>query len=147
MIVTEEFIGKLRKTIDVVSTEGKSPEEIMAHLDRIGAKPYVTERGDLAIKIWHFLEGFVPEEYAAVIRSTRSSPTEGDKMDWLSNNLQSIREKFAGQWIAVRDREIVASAPTLSELLPLIENMDKPLVTFMPEEPVVWTFTYGIQGF
>jgi len=147
MIVTEEFIGKLRKTIDAVSTGAKSHEEIIAHLDRIGAEPYVTEKGDLAIKIWHFLEGFVPEEYAAVIRSTRSSPAEGEKMDWLSKNLQPIREKFAGQWIAVGDREIVASAPTLSELLALIGNMDKPLVTFMPVEPVVWTFTYGIQGF
>jgi len=147
MIVTEEFIGKLRKTIDVVSTRGQSPEEIMEHLDRIGVEPYVTEKGDLAVKIWHFLEGFVSEEYAAVIRSTRSSPAEGEKMDWLSKNLQSIQEKFAGQWIAVGDHEIVASAPTLSELLALIGNIDKPLVTFMPVEPVAWTFTYGIQGF
>ena len=147
MIVTEKFVSKLRKTIDAVSTGASSPEEIMAHLDRIGVEPYVTETGDLAVKVWQFIEGFVSEEYAAVIRSTRSSPAEGEKMDWLSKNLQSIQEKFAGRWIAVEDREVVASAPTLSELLALIGNIDKPLVTFMPEEPVVWTFTYGIQGF
>jgi hypothetical protein len=144
MIVTEEFIGKLRKTIDVVSTGAKSPEEIMAHLDRIGIESYVTETGDLAVKLWHFIQGFVSEEYAAVIRSTRSSPAEGERMDWLSKNLQSIQEKYPGQWIAIGDNEIVASAPTLPELLAQVGDIDNPFVTFIPAEPVVWTFTYGI---
>lgn len=146
MRITEEFIGKINKIFDVVSTGANSAEAIMAHLDKIGLEPFVTGKGDLAIKCWQIIEGFVSEEQAAIIRSTRSSPAEGSEMDWLSENLQSVQERHAGQWIAVGDNEIVASAPTLPELLTLIGDIDKPFVTFIPAEPVVWTFTYGIQG-
>jgi len=143
----EDTICDLRKTIESVSTGAKCPEEILAHLDKIGLECYVTEKGDLAVKCWQIIEGFVSEEYAGIIRSSRSSPMEGDKMDWLSKNLQTIQEKYAGQWIAVGDNEIIASAPALPELLILIGDIDRPLVTFIPTEPIVWTFTYGIQGF
>jgi len=142
-----DTIGDLRKTIESVSTWDKSPEEILEHLDKIGLKCYVTEKGDLLVKCWQIIEGFVSEEYAAIIRTGRSSPMEGDKMDWLSKNLQTIKEKYAGQWIAIGDNEIVASSPVLPELLTLIGDIDRPLVTFIPAEPIVWTFTYGIQGF
>ncbi len=144
MRINEEFIGKLRGTIDVVSTSASSAEEIMAHLDKIGMEPFVTEKGDLVIKCWQIIEGFVSEEHAAVIRANRSSTAEGSEMDWLSENLQSIQEIYAGQWIGIADNEIVASSPTLPELLTLIGDIDKPFVTFIPAEPVVWTFTYGI---
>jgi hypothetical protein len=147
MKVSEDTISNLRKNIESVSTGAKSPEEILAHLDKIGMECYVTKEGDLAIKCWQFIEDFVSEEYAAIIRSNWSSPREGDKVDWLSENLQTIQERYPGQWIAVGDNEIVASAPTLPELLILIGDLDKPLVTFIPTEPIVWTFTYGIQGF
>jgi hypothetical protein len=147
MRITEEFIGELSKVFDVVSTGANSAEEIMTHLDRIGMEPFVTEKGDLAIKCWQIIEGFVSEEHAAVIRANRSSPAEASEMDWLSENLQSIQERYAGQWIGIEDNEIVASAPTLPELLTLIGDIDKPFVTFIPAEPVLWTFTYGIQGF
>jgi hypothetical protein len=147
MRITTEFIGKLNKVFDAVSTGANSAEEIMAHLDRIGMESFVTEKGDLAIKCWQIIEGFVSEEQAAVIRSTRSSPAEGDRMDWLSKNLQLIQERYAGQWIGIGDNEIVASAPTLPELLTQIGDIDKPFITFIPTEPVIWTFTYGIQGF
>jgi len=145
--VTEEFIGKLSQTFDVVPTSARSPEEILEHLDRIGIEFYGTKTGDLAVKCWKILEGFVLEEYAAVIRSSRSMPMEGDRMDWLSENLQFIQQNYAGQWIAIGDNEIVASAPTLPELLSLIADIDRPFVTFIPAEPVVWTFAYGIQTF
>jgi len=144
---TEDIIGGLRKTIESMSTWAKSPEDVLAHLDKSGIECYVTEKGDLAVKIWHFIEDFVSEEYAAIIRSNRSSPMEGDKMDWLSKNLQSIQEKYAGQWISVGNNEVIASAPTLPELLILIGDVDKPLITFIPTEPTVWTFAYGIKGF
>lgn len=147
MRVNEDIIVDLRKTIETILTGAKSPEEILAHLDKIGIENYVTAKGDLAVKVWQFHEGFVDEEYAAVIHANRSSPAEGDKMDWLSKNLQSIQERYAGQWIGVGDNEIIASAPTLPDLLALIGDTSKPLVTFIPTEPIVWTFTYGIKGF
>jgi len=147
MRVTEDIIGNLRKAIESVSTGAKSPEEVLEYLDKIGIENYVTAKRDLAVKVWQFHEGFVDEGYAAVIRANRSSPKEGDKMDWLSKNLQSIQEIYAGQWIGVGDNEIIASAPTLPDLLALIGDTSKPLVTFIPAEPIVWTFTYGIKGF
>jgi hypothetical protein len=142
-----DTIGDFRKTIKSVTTYAKSPEEVLAHLDKLGLESYVTEKGDLAVKCWQIHEGIVSEEYAAIIRSSQSSPMERDKMDWLSKNLQTIQQEYAGQWIAVGDGEIVAAAPTLPELLILIGDVGKPLITFIPAEPTVWTFTYGIQGF
>lgn len=142
-----DTVGDVRKIIESVTTCAKSPAEVLAHLDKIGLECYVTEKGDLAIKWWQIIEGFVSEEYAAIIRSSQSSPMEADKMDWLSKNLQTIQEKYAGQWIGVGDNEIIASSPALPELLTLIGDVDKPLITFIPAEPIVWTFTYGIQGF
>lgn len=147
MRVNEAVIGELRKAIESVPTGANSPEEILEHLDKIGMENFVTAKGDLAVKVWQFHEGFVDEEYAAIIRANRFSSSEGDKMDWLSNNLQLIQEKYAGQWIGVGDNEIIASAPTLLDLLALIGDTSKPLVTFIPVEPIVWTFTYGIKGF
>jgi hypothetical protein len=144
---SEDIIGNLREVMESVSTGAQSPETFLSHLDKIEMEWYVTEKGDLAIKCWQFIEGFVSEEYAANIRANQPSPMEGSKMDWLSENLQSIQEKYSGQWIAVGDNEIVASAPTLQDLLTLIRDIDKPLVTFIPVEPIVWTFTYDIQRF
>jgi hypothetical protein len=74
----------------------------------------------------------------------QTNSSEGDRMDWLSRNLQSIQERYAGQWIGVGDKEIVASAATLPELLTLIVSIDKPLVTFIPGEPIVWEHIYDI---
>ncbi|MBM4276046.1 MAG: hypothetical protein FJ134_16545 [Deltaproteobacteria bacterium] len=147
MQLREDTICDLRKTIESVSTGAKSAEEILAHLDKIGLECYVTEKRDLAVKCWQIIEGFVSEEYAGIIRSSQSSPMEGDEMDWLSKNLQTIQKKYAGQWIGIGDNEIVGSAPSLQELLILIIDKDKPLITFIPAEPTVWTFTYGFQGF
>jgi hypothetical protein len=147
MRVTEDFIGRLRQTIDVVSTGANSAKEILTNLDRIGLESFVTEKGDLAIKSWQIIEGFVSEEHAAIIRANRSFPAEGSKMDWLSENLQSIQERYAGQWIAIGDNENVISAPTLPELLTQIGDIDEPFITFIPTEPPIWTLTYGIKGF
>jgi hypothetical protein len=147
MRLTEDFIGNLRKSIDSVTTGANSPKGILEHLDKIGMECYVTEKGGLAVKYWQIFPGFVSEEHAAVIRANRSSQAEGSRMDWLSENLQSIQERYAGQWIAIGNNEIVASAPTLPELLTLIDDIDKPFITFIPTEPPIWTFTYGIKRF
>lgn len=133
--------------MDSVPTDAISIEEILAHFDRIGIEWHVTETGALGIKYWQLFPGVVSKEDAATIRATHPAPAEGSKMDWLSENLQLIQERYAGQWIAVGDNEMVVSAPTLPELLVLIGDIDKPLVTFIHSEPMVWTFTYGIQGF
>ena len=68
-------------------------------------------------------------------------------MDWLSENLPSIQERYAGQWIAIGDNENVISAPTLPELLTQIGDIDEPFITFIATEPPIWTLTYGIKEF
>lgn len=65
------------------------------------------------------------------------------KLDWLSRNLQNIREQYGGQWIAIYNNEIAAAAVSLPDLMTQITELDKPFITFIPTEPVLWTFTYA----
>jgi len=139
------------KTIitSVVSTGAKSPEEalnVLRRLDRMGIESFVTETGDLFIRYWTIgAQGFVNPEHAAVIRSERPSSEGTDKLDWLSKNLTLIRSQYGGQWVAVHSNAVVAAAPSLSGLMNQISEYDRPLITFIPAEPVVWTFTYANQ--
>lgn len=129
-------------------TGAKSPEEILRTLDRFDIDWYVTEEGTLMIRYWQVgAEEFVSQEQVAIIRATRSSPKEGDELDWLGKNLQSIREQYGGRWVAIYRSEIVTSATNLPELMNQTSELDRPLITFIPEDPIVWTFTYACQGF
>lgn len=135
-----------QKTIlSLISASGaKSPQEFLETLDKIGIEWYVTEKGTLMIKYWQIgAEDFVPSEQAAVIRSDRPSPDQGDELDWLSKNLPNVRGRYGGQWVAVYNNEIIAAAPELPDLIRQIGGFDRPLITFIPAEPVVWTFTYA----
>jgi hypothetical protein len=132
-----------------VSTGAKSPEEalkVLERLDKIGIESFVTEVGDLLIRYWTVgAQGFVSPEHAAVIRSKRPSPEGTDRLDWLSKNLTLIRSQYGGQWVAIYGNEVVAAAPNLRDLMNQVAGFDRPLITFIPSEPVVWTFTYANQ--
>ena len=140
------------KTIvtSAVSTGAKSADEalgILERLDGMQIESFITETGDLLIRYWTIgAQGFVNPEHAAVIRSRRPSPRGADKLDWLSSNLTLIRGQYGGQWVAVHGNGIVGAAPSLSDLMNQISGYDRPLITFIPAEPVVWTFTYANQG-
>jgi hypothetical protein len=140
------------KTIvtSVVSMGAKSPEEalvLLERLDRIGIESSVTEAGDLFIRYWTIgAQGFVNPEHAAVIRSKRPPLEQTDKLDWLSKNLANIRRQYGGQWVAIYGNQVVAASPNLPDLINQVTEFDRPLVTFIPQEPVVWTFTYANQG-
>jgi hypothetical protein len=130
--------------IDSVTTGAKSPEEILDTLEKYGIEWYLSEGGTLMIKYWQVgAEGFVTPEKAAIIMSTRQSPDQADELDWLSKNLQSIRDQFAGQWVAVHGNAVVAGAPDLSDLMNQITEYNRPFITFIPADPVLWTFTYA----
>lgn len=138
----EEF-GELKTFLTQVSTGAKSPEEILEALGKYGIEWYLTEEGTLMIRYWQVgAEGFVFPEKAGVIRSRTSSPGQGNELDWLSKNLQRVREQYGGEWIAVYDDRIVAADRNLSDLMNQISEFDKPLITFIPLEPTVWAFTY-----
>jgi hypothetical protein len=144
-IRTYTQVESQKTIVRLISTSGtKSPKEFLETLDKIGIEWYVTEKGTLMIKYWQIgAEDFVPSEQAAIIRSDRPSPEQGDELDWLSKNLPNVRGRYGGQWIAVYNNEIVVAAPDLPDLIRQIGGFDRPLITFIPAEPVVWTFTYA----
>lgn len=140
-----EKIGDFKNVIESMSIEAQSPTEFLAALDRIGIESYVTEEGHLMIRYWQIgAEDFVPPEQASIIRTSRPLPDQGDNMDWLSKNLQTIRQEYGGKWVAVYNERIVASSSTLPDLMNQIEEYDRPLITLIPAGPVIWTFTYAL---
>jgi hypothetical protein len=142
---TFEKIGDFKSVIESMSIEAQSPTELLSALDRIGIESYVTEEGHLMIRYWQIgAEDFVPPEQASIIRTSRHLTDQGDNMDWLSKNLQTIREEYGGKWVAVYNERIVASSSTLPDLMNQIEEYDRPLITLIPAEPVIWTFTYAL---
>ncbi len=140
----EGIEGVKTTTITSVGTRAKSPEEVLETLDRLGYESYVTQEGDLWVKSWQIrAEGFVSPTQVAVIRSNRPSLERVDELDWLSKNLQNIRGRYSDQWVAVYSNELIAAASNLPDLMNQIGGFDRPLITFIPAEPVVWTFTYA----
>src|SRR3989304_6465844 len=95
---TFEKIGDFKSVIESMSIEAQSPTELLSALDRIGIESYVTEEGHLIIRNWQIgAEDFVPPEQASIIRTSRHLPDQGDNMDWLSKNLQTIRQEYGGK--------------------------------------------------
>lgn len=142
---TFEKIGDFKSFIESVSIETQSPTEFLSALDRIGIDSNVTEEGHLMIRCWQIgAENFVPPEQASIIRTSRPLSAQGDNMDWLSKNLQTIRQEYGGKWVAVYNERIVASSSTLPDIMNQIEEYDRPLITLIPADPVIWTFTYAL---
>lgn len=143
--LTYDQTGDLKTIIESISVATKSPEDVLANLNRLGIDSYITETGDLLIRYWQIgAENFVNPEQAAIIRTAIPIPDQSDNMDWLSRNLQSIREEYSGKWIAVHNDIVVGSASSLPDLIDQIAEYDRPLVTFIPTESVVWNFTYAL---
>jgi len=137
-------IGEVKANLRATLTSAKSPEETLEMFDRIGLEPFVTEEDDLLVRIWAVAaEDFVPREEAAIIRAKRATSEKSDDLDWLGKNLAVVRGQYASEWIAVHEGEVIDHAPALPELLGRISEFDRPLITFIPAEPVTWTFTYA----
>ena len=121
-----------------------SPEEMLEDLDKMGIEWYITEEGTLMIRYWQVgAENFISPEQAGVIRSSATAPEKNDELDWLGKHIDDLRQQYGGQWIAIYNEEVVASAPELPQLIRQTEGYDKLFLTFIPAEPVVWTFTYA----
>lgn len=134
----------LESIITPIPTGAKSTEQILKALDKFRVEWYVTEEGALMIKYWQVAaDDFVPREKAAIIRATRPSPEESDELDWLSKNLENIRQVYGGQWVAVHGNKIVAAAASLPDLMILITDLERPFITFIPSDSIVWTFAYA----
>ncbi len=130
--------------LDSIVTGAKSPEETLENLDKFGIEWHVTAEGSLMLKYWQVgAQDFMSPERAATIRSIGSAPRQSDELDWLSKNLQNIREEYGGQWVAIHGNEIVAASANLADLMDQIPGLDRPLITQIPTDPVVWTSIYA----
>jgi hypothetical protein len=144
LIKSNENLESPGAVIASISTGTKSPEELLDALTRFGVEWYVTEEGTLMIKYWQVgAEGFVSPEQAGIIRSFRPIPGHSDQLDWLGKNLENIHRDYAGKWIAIYDNRIVGTARNLPDLMAQLAEFDGPFITFIPSEPIVWTFTYA----
>ena len=136
--------SSINNIIASTSNGSKSPEEALDALTKMTVDSYVTREGTLMYRYWQVATtGFVTPEKAAIIRSTRESPEQSDELDWLSENLQSIQQDYAGQWVAIYENRIIASSNDLPSLMNQITQLDKPFITFIPADEIVWNFAYG----
>jgi hypothetical protein len=55
---------------------------------------------------------------------------------WVAQNRESLLSQYPEQWIAVQNREVIASAPLLDDLLPQISDPGHTCVEFMTPEPL-----------
>lgn len=139
-----EEVEVLKKYIKSTRTSAKSPQEAIESLTNAGIDCFVTEERTLMVKIWQVgAEDFASPEQVAIIRAKQQSPEQSDELDWLSKNLQSICQDYANQWIAINGNVIVATASDLPNLMSQITQFDKPFITFIPSDQIVWTFAYA----
>ncbi|MBA7638084.1 hypothetical protein ES703_45735 [subsurface metagenome] len=139
-----ENFEALKAIIESTSTSAKSSQEILDALTKFGIEWHLSGEGMLWVKTWQTVaDGFVSPEQSAIIRTTRQSPEQSVELDWLSKNLQSIRQDYAGQWIAICGNRIVSAATDLPNLMSQIAQFDKPFITFIPSDQIAWTLTYA----
>lgn len=149
MSVVHTVGGGAKTIVESIATSSLPPEEILQQLDSCGIEWYPTEQGDLIIRYWQVVgEGFVSPEHVGRIQIGRQAPEEAPALEWVSRNLADLTARYAGQWVAVAGNGVIASAPTLPDLLRQAHalGVEGPFVTQIPTGPVVWTTAYARQG-
>lgn len=136
------------KQIDEIisAVAGISPEETLEALDRYGIQSYISGQGTLFIRYWQVVaERFVSPERAAQIRISQREPEHVANLDWLSSNMAELRRLYTGQWIAIAEGKVIASASSLPELVGAAETagIERPFVTFINEQETTWDMAYG----
>ncbi len=137
--------AELKKVIESVVTSTARPEDILEQLRSCGIEWYITEKGALWIKYWQIgAEDFVPIERAAVLREAQEMNAEATSLEWVSNNLTTLKVRYPGKWIALKGGEVEAAADDLPTLMRIVgeQGIEQPFITQVPAEKVVWTTTY-----
>ena len=72
-------------------------------------------------------------------------PDDADALEWVSAHLEELTRQYPGKWIAVSNSQVVAFSTNLSDLLRDLapRGLHRPLLTEVPEEPVVWKTAYA----
>ncbi len=55
---------------------------------------------------------------------------------WINENLETLLEQYAEQWIAVENGQVIASDPELTGLLPKLPDPAHTCVEFITREPL-----------
>lgn len=55
---------------------------------------------------------------------------------WVNENLETLLERYADQWIAVRNGQVIASDPDLPPLLSKLADPAHTCVEFITREPL-----------
>ncbi len=127
--------------IESLVTSGLPVKDILRQLESFGVEWYVTEQGDVMVKYWQVgAEGLVPPEHVANIRASQSVPAAAGVLEWLSANLDDLRARYSGQWVAIVDHQVIASAPDIVTLICATADLEgvTPFITQIPADPVVW---------
>lgn len=67
-----------------------------------------------------------------------------DNVQWLSNNLPWIREKYKNRWVAVYENKIIASNNEPAELIRKTRGLHESFITFIPEDEIIRDFAFGV---
>lgn len=134
--------------VESIPTSSLPPEELLERLSSIDIEWYVTEEGNLFIRYWQLgAQDFIPIERVAEIRARRSSPASADRLEFVSKNLEALRADYAGQWVALTDEGVAASADNIVELMRLVaeQSIEEPFITHIPEEQMIWATAYACR--
>ena len=138
--------GSTKEIVESTVTGSRPAEEILEQLDSYGIEWYLTEKGDLLVKYWQVAaEDLVPVERVGEIREGRDVPDDAAALEWLSAHLEELTRQYAGRWIAISNSQVVASSTDLANLLHDLKvyGVERPFVTEVPEETVVWKTAYA----
>lgn len=138
--------GPTKEILESIVTSSLSPEKILERLDSYEIDWYLTDAGDLMIRYWQVgAEDFVPAEHVGRIREGRTIPLEASALEWVSRHLADLKTRYAGQWVAVVDEQVVAASANLPDLLQQLRNagIEHPFITEIPAGPLVWTTAYA----
>lgn len=146
--VQSASIGEpFKRFLESIPTSSVDPSEIVERLNSLDIEWWITDSGDLFIRYWQLgAEDFMPPEHVALVRAGQMPSPQADKLEWVSQQLDMLRAAHTGQWVAITDDGVVASAPDLAQLLTEIDALDadvEPFVTQIPEEAPIWNMTYA----
>jgi len=115
-----------------------------------GRSEYIVDGVPLLLRLlWQeTVETPIIPEKVAKIPTGELEPEPVDDLDWLLSNISELRDQYAGQWVAIAQGQVVASASSVPKLKEEIETtgIERPLVTFISEQEPNWNMAYGSQG-
>ena len=55
---------------------------------------------------------------------------------WIDENLETLLKQYADQWVAVKNGQVIASDPDLTELISKLSDPAHTCVEFITDEPL-----------